>query len=188
MDLVNIIQAHCATDDRYRFIDYLIYNYLIGSSDSHAKNFSIFITPAGNSLAPMYDVASTFPYELSRHTQMDRLALPIGHERFFGEITDRHWAAFASAAGMDADRVIERVRELSQAVPDALHDALADVRQRQDADMLAVRLLPKVQRLCDAAHTNRFLPHQSLIRYTDTQTTGSPELGDAISGADSQRP
>ncbi len=52
-----------AEDDVSTFIDALIFNWLIGGTDAHAKNYSLLIGSEGLvRLAPLYDIASILPY------------------------------------------------------------------------------------------------------------------------------
>ncbi|MCL2411706.1 MAG: type II toxin-antitoxin system HipA family toxin [Treponema sp.] len=48
--------------DITRFMEWIIFNYLIGNTDAHAKNLSLLHTSAGIKLAPFYDLLSTEIY------------------------------------------------------------------------------------------------------------------------------
>ena len=49
--------------DVQTFIDALIFNWLIGGTDAHAKNYSFLIAPQGQvRLSPLYDLSSVLPY------------------------------------------------------------------------------------------------------------------------------
>lgn len=46
------------------FVLYLLFNYLIGATDAHAKNHSVLLGARDTTLlAPLYDVASIAPYQ-----------------------------------------------------------------------------------------------------------------------------
>ncbi len=47
----------------WRFADALIWNWLIGGTDGHAKNYSVLLADDDVRLAPLYDVASALPYD-----------------------------------------------------------------------------------------------------------------------------
>lgn len=52
----------------------MVFSYLVGNADQHAKNVSVFWGPNGPELSPIYDVTSALPYKgLDRRTalQMD---------------------------------------------------------------------------------------------------------------------
>ncbi len=43
-------------------MNWVIFNYLIGNSDAHAKNISLLLLPEGPVLAPFYDLIPTRVY------------------------------------------------------------------------------------------------------------------------------
>ena len=56
--------------------------WLLVAIDGHAKNFSVFLTPGGYKLTPLYDVMSASPYpQLSPHKI--KLAMAVGKNRLF---------------------------------------------------------------------------------------------------------
>jgi serine/threonine-protein kinase HipA len=48
--------------DIFRFMGWIIFNYLIGNTDAHAKNLSLLHSDSGIKLAPFYDLLSTEVY------------------------------------------------------------------------------------------------------------------------------
>ena len=68
----------------------------MAGTDAHAKN-SATLEPAGESpmLAPLYDIASLFPYDTQRKQR--KLAMSIGREYNYERIELRHWDRFAAA-------------------------------------------------------------------------------------------
>ena len=51
-------------EDIQTLIDAVAYNWLIGGTDAHAKNYSILIGAGGRvRLAPLYDLVSVLPYD-----------------------------------------------------------------------------------------------------------------------------
>jgi serine/threonine-protein kinase HipA len=103
-----------------RFADALIWNWLIGGTDAHAKNYAVLL--AGNQvrLAPLYDIASALPY--GTHERKLRLAMKIGSSYDVFLQRDR-WPDAARDLGLDADALVERARELARITPDAFADA-----------------------------------------------------------------
>jgi serine/threonine-protein kinase HipA len=131
-------------DDLYRFVDALILNYLLGAPDAHAKNYSVLLQGSRVRLAPMYDVASALPYEPDRDDhELDRAAMAINGEKRFGYVTGHDWAKFARGNGLDANRVVDRARDLATRLPDALATVAAD-----HPGELRDRLVPRVADYC----------------------------------------
>ena len=97
-------------------------------------------------LAPLYDIASGFPYDAHELHGLRRAAMKIGGESRFGEIERRHWERFATEIRYPATRLIDRVDELSRQLPDALSSALDG--EPEAAGELRSRLLDPVTENC----------------------------------------
>lgn len=118
----SVMPADVAADAVARFLDALIWNWLIAGTDAHAKNYSLLLASNDARLAPLYDVASALPYEL--HERSLRLAMKIGGDyRVFPY--HNAWPGAARQFGLDEDLVIDRVRTLARVVGDAFADAAA---------------------------------------------------------------
>ena len=97
--------------DRDSLISWVIFNYLVGNADAHAKNLSLLITRDGVTLAPFYDLISTALYdELAR-----KFALKIGDEDRPEWIQKRHWARLAAISGANPRIVWQRIAEFAGA-------------------------------------------------------------------------
>lgn len=103
-----------------RFADALIWNWLIGGTDGHAKNYSLLLYRNVVRLAPFYDIASALPY--GDHEKKLRLAMKVGGEYHLNPYRNR-WPDAAADLGLDPDELVERVGELATAIPDAFADA-----------------------------------------------------------------
>ena len=49
-------------EDVLRFVDALLYSWLTGGSDAHAKNYSLLLAADDTRLGPLYDLSSDLPY------------------------------------------------------------------------------------------------------------------------------
>ena len=106
--------AESPREDRLRFMRAQIVFWLLAAIDGHAKNFSIFMTPGGFKLTPLYDVMSSAPYpEFSPHKA--KLAMAIGDRRHYHikGILPRHFYQTAKKAGFakeDLDRLFADIQ------------------------------------------------------------------------------
>lgn len=79
--------------------------WLLGATDGHAKNFSIFLTPGGRyRMTPLYDVLSAQP-SLDAHQigrKKFKLAMSVGKNRHYAlnDIVPRHFVQTAAIAGI----------------------------------------------------------------------------------------
>ena len=98
--------------DRLHLISWVIFNYLVGNADAHAKNLSLLITQEGVMLAPFYDLVSTALYrELT-----DKLALKIGGENRPDWIQKRHWENLAEISGANPRIVWQQLDQLRSTI------------------------------------------------------------------------
>jgi serine/threonine-protein kinase HipA len=129
-DIVALIRRAGSDPDTdvHRFIDANAFNWLIGGTDAHAKNYSLLIG-AGDEirLSPLYDLSSQLPYpELIDQ----RVAMKIGDEYDIPLIGLSEWQALASTCAVDSELLVNRLRQLADMLPDAVcaarDQALAD--------------------------------------------------------------
>jgi serine/threonine-protein kinase HipA len=105
-----------------RFVDALALNWLIAGTDAHAKNYSLLLAPGQIRLAPLYDVASSLPYD-GMYLPRLRMAMRIGSEYRVEAIAGRHWNAFAERNRLDAGALRQRIDELARRLPAAFREA-----------------------------------------------------------------
>lgn len=101
------------------FVEALAFNWLIGGTDAHAKNYSVLLSAREVRLAPLYDVASALAYERLDGRTL-KLAMSIGGEYRLDWIAGRHWIRLAKEFRLDADAMMASLRGLAERVPDAL--------------------------------------------------------------------
>lgn len=107
--------------DVLRLFDAVVFNFLIGNSDAHGKNFSFLYGDGGARLAPLYDLVCTQAYP---HLA-EEMAMKIGDERKPSRIVARNWRKFFAEAGVGqsaaerrllslANRISEKAREMTE--------------------------------------------------------------------------
>lgn len=109
--------------------------WLIGATDGHAKNFSVFLGPGGGyRLTPLYDVLTAQPSFDARQVEAKqmRLAMSVGSNRHYriSEIAGRHFVQTGEAAGLP--RVL--IREAIEDMADTAEDALRQIEDALPAD------------------------------------------------------
>jgi serine/threonine-protein kinase HipA len=114
--------------DRRLFIKSQIVFWLLGATDGHAKNFSIFLHPGGGfRLTPLYDVMSLQPTFVAGQVKRNKmkLAMSVGNQRHYvlTTILPRHFIQSAAQAGMPRTRVEEVMDELLNQAPAAVESA-----------------------------------------------------------------
>lgn len=113
--------------DHWRFVDALIFNWIIGGTDAHAKNYSLLIGGEGTvRLAPLYDIASAYAVP-GLQPQRFKLAMKVDKYYLVERIVVRHWSRWAASAGLSPDAVVARIATLVSAMPGAIEEVLKDI-------------------------------------------------------------
>jgi serine/threonine-protein kinase HipA len=123
-DLANLIRQYSSArdEDVGRFVDAVLFNFLIAGPDAHAKNYSLLIGGAGRvRLAPLYDIASILPYN-DYDLHKVKLSMKIGGEYGVLNIRRRHIERLAKDVKLSADALVERLKTLAERLPDAVSD------------------------------------------------------------------
>lgn len=130
--------------DVWRFNESLVFNYLVGGSDAHAKNLSLLLSGPQVRLAPLYDLSSALLYDArDDDSSLHKLAMAVGGERRFGRIGEENWVRLARRARIDPGRLIDRLRSLASDLPDALSAVIAetDASDRETPSRYLARLV-----------------------------------------------
>lgn len=107
--------------DRLAFLRAQIVFWLLAATDGHAKNFSVFLSPGGFSLTPLYDVMSVDPYP-ELEAKKVKMAMAVGDNRHYRvhEIVPRHFYQMARLAGVVGADIDELFADVKGAVGPAL--------------------------------------------------------------------
>lgn len=99
-------------------------DYLMGAPDAHAKNYSLIRDSARKfRIAPLYDVASGLPYDLSWSRPL-RLAMSIGGENRLGRVGRNHIERFSDTTGIGRERCVNLMANLYDRVPTKTRDCI----------------------------------------------------------------
>lgn len=110
-DLVRRVSSDPA-GDLLRLTDWVIFNFLIGNHDAHAKNLSLIYERGQTRLAPFYDLLSTAAYpQLS-----DTFAMKIGGARTVRYMSMNHWRQFAEECGLTLPHLMRRFSAVAAAI------------------------------------------------------------------------
>lgn len=106
-----------------KFIDALVFNFVIGNADAHAKNYSILYKNERPSLAPLYDILSTAVYP----NLTPRMAMSIGGAWDFGDVNGAAFDAFAKKCDINPKFVQSRIEWLAEDISRSMDDVAAEL-------------------------------------------------------------
>lgn len=128
-DLVQVLDLLKGSDnpaaDQTTIIKAQILFWLIGATDGHAKNFSVFLNPGGSyHLTPLYDVLTAQPSLDARQIERKqiRLAMSVGTRRHYriNDIQARHFMQTGESAGLPRGLVRDAIAEMAAAAESAI--------------------------------------------------------------------
>jgi serine/threonine-protein kinase HipA len=140
--------------DLDRALSWIVFNYLIGNNDAHAKNLSFLMGKEKTAIAPFYDLVCVEAY-----LPGEQLSMSIGGHNKPGWVEGPHWDALALEAGVRPlvvrKHLQHQIEGIEKHLPMLLQSAkLTDTEKRFLSDKLA----PALQSRIDFARTAMATP------------------------------
>lgn len=141
--------------DRQRLMQAQILFWLIGATDGHAKNFSIFLGPGGSfQLTPLYDILSAQPSVKRRQVERKalKLAMSVGHRNHYrvDSIQPRHFIQSGVDAGLApewVEAVLEQTAASAQAAVTAIETELPSDFPAEIHEAIGTAVLERARRI-----------------------------------------
>jgi len=121
--------------DQRQFLTAIVVFWLMGATDGHAKNFSVFLSPGGRfRITPLYDVISAQPSADTGQIRRNKmqLAMAAGDSRHYAihMVMPRHFIQSAAQAGIGAAILEQIFEDIHSRAPKAIEK----VKQTLPAD------------------------------------------------------
>ncbi len=149
VEIMNLIRqhSHAREADEARFIDALIFNWLICGTDAHAKNYALLIAQQNRvRLAPLYGVSSALPYFPKQvDPRRATVAMMIGGKYRPREIGLREWQKCATELRWDATALRDRIASMIAILPDAAAKVHKELRAQGLRHDVTLRLVAALQ-------------------------------------------
>jgi serine/threonine-protein kinase HipA len=140
--------------DRDRLMKIACLVYLLAATDAHSKNFSLLyrrgVGRPSMRLAPLYDIASAWPYPRRIPAQKMKLATRVGRHYRVRETQPRHFEELAEACRYPPDTLVGMLKDLSGQLPDEGLALLKDVEVTGMARAVLAKLVDGVAAQCRA--------------------------------------
>jgi serine/threonine-protein kinase HipA len=107
-----------------QFADALVWNWIIGGTDAHAKNYSLLLSGSQVRLAPLYDIASALPYA---HERKLTLAMKFGGDYRLHTQRRSTWRVLAEELAIDDEELRARATVLVAATGDAFASVAGEI-------------------------------------------------------------
>ena len=184
-DVTSLIREHSSTPDQdvRRFVDALIYNWLIVNTDAHAKNYGLLLDGDDVGFAPLYDLCSFIPYKIvdGEHLHLPKLkmAMKTGKDYTLRK-TDRAsaWVRVANQLNVSPVTVADRISVLADGLEPAFTEAIDTLPDRARAssvvaDMNKTIAVRRATGLDIARRLKRSYPTSAK---SDTSMAQTPEI------------
>jgi len=127
VDVLELLNGAIAPyEDRMAFMKAQVVFWLLAAIDGHAKNFSIFRSPSGYRLTPLYDVMSAAPWP-EFPDQKIKLAMAMGNKNHYRlkQIQRRHFYQTGQKAGLREQDLDSILSSISTQMDDAIAETAA---------------------------------------------------------------
>ena len=131
LEILNLLKgSDTPTEDQDTFIKAQLIFWLIGATDGHAKNFSVFLSPGGGyRMTPLYDILTAQPALNAKQIELKqmKMAMSVGNNRHyrFNQIHGRHFVQTALRAGLSKKRAGIIIEEIANKAPAVIETATA---------------------------------------------------------------
>lgn len=115
--IIKLLSDETTPDDARRFFLSLFYNWLIGNTDGHAKNYGLLLDGPQPRLAPLYDLSSAAPYA-PPSAGLRPPAMRFGESN---PATVQGWSQTAGLLGISVDD--DELQDMAQSLPEAFESA-----------------------------------------------------------------
>ncbi|WP_312348658.1 type II toxin-antitoxin system HipA family toxin [Stenotrophomonas acidaminiphila] len=149
-DLAKVLWDHSSQprNDVETLFAALAFNYLIGGTDAHAKNYSLLFGAGGNvRLAPLYDISSALPYPQLQKRKI-KMAMKIGNHYRWWDIRPEDWQATATSLRLDPAWALNTLAAMCLLLPDAAQRVQGQLRDEGVTHPVLDRLLQEIQLSC----------------------------------------
>ena len=112
-------------EDIRRFVQALVFNWLICGTDAHARNYALLLEHNSVRLAPLYDLNSHLAYSDGRG---NHLSMQVNGQFGAAALSVDDWIAFAPKLRVDQDWIRDEIRRQS----DRLIEDMSAAAQQED--------------------------------------------------------
>jgi len=149
--LADVLWTHSTSpnEDVQHLFDALAFNYFIGGTDAHAKNYSLLIGSGSEvRLAPLYDISSALAYpELDRRAL--RMAMRIGSHYNWWDIRLNDWVTLSRELKLDPAASLKRMTRMAYQLPETASEVQGLMEEQGTGHEILNRLIAEIQGSCE---------------------------------------
>lgn len=123
-DIYNLLKAKMSIPllEMRAFLQYILFNFIIGNCDAHGKNYSIMYRDNSIKLTPIYDTVCTLAYP----NLTNKLSMKIGKHAEIQKVNKEDFAILAEQLGLKAKTIVDTYLDIFEKVGNAFETIEAD--------------------------------------------------------------
>lgn len=127
-EIIIFLRQHASEDEAILFFRACIFNWIIGGTDAHAKNYSIFLGSGKVILTPLYDLNTLLPY--TDNIDREKMSMSINKKYQFGQVQIRDWVKMAEKCGLPLENLPKDIMVMSLNIMSILLDLGYDLYKK----------------------------------------------------------
>jgi len=128
--------------DRMTLLRWVIFNFLIGNADAHAKNLAMIFTDRGPRLAPFYDLICTQVYP----DLTEKAAMRIGGENRPSWIQQKHWEKLGEAVAIKPGLIVKTWKDMSGGIIPKAQVMVNDFKKSHGSTGIIEKILAVIEK------------------------------------------
>ncbi len=137
--------------DKIKLLERVVFNFLIGNTDAHGKNFSLLHFDSGLvKLAPAYDILCTMAYE--KHSEW--IAMKIGNAMRISAVQPQNWKEFCIEIDFKYKGLQEIFKTQSEKLVPIVKNELQNMREKGLNANIGEKILGYAQESCGNVNNN----------------------------------
>jgi len=128
--------------DRMALLRWVIFNFLIGNADAHAKNLAMIFTDRGPRLAPFYDLICTQVYP----DLTEKAAMRIGGENRPSWIQQKHWEKLGEAVAIKPGLIVKTWKDMSGGIIPKAQVMVNDFKKSHGSTGIIEKILAVIEK------------------------------------------
>ena len=135
-DIYTLIKANTSIPllETRAFLQYVLFNFIIGNCDSHGKNYSLIFQNGSIKLTPIYDTVCTLAYP----NLTQKLSMKIGKHYEIRKVNQHDFEILAEQLGLKSKTILDIYQKIIEKIDKAINTIKNDPSLEKHADTIDV--------------------------------------------------
>ncbi len=131
--------------DRNKLMEVVVFNFLMGNADAHAKNFALLYDDDGQfRIAPFYDLLCTQVYD----GLTGDMSMKVGDQYKFHKVTVKDWELLCKKSQISFPALRSIIDNQSNNLPAIVSDLADDIKNSKSKTAFTAKLCKQIEKNC----------------------------------------